>query len=87
MAGIEARRGKLLNGDTNFREANYGDRKPISLPKFFRNSYYHIIEGRVVRNDLPLEVGDKGTVLESGTIVYEDPVSGENGVVIEIKVV
>lgn len=87
MAGIEVRRGRLLNGDTNYREASYGSRKGVTLPHFFRNSYFHIINGNVVRNDLPLEIGDKGSVLEPGKVVYEAPVSGENSVVIEIKVV
>lgn len=87
MAGIEIRYGRLLNGDTNYTEANYGIRKGETLPKFFRNSYYHIINGKVVRNDLPLEIGDKGTVLEPGKVIYEDPASVENGVIIEVKVV
>ena len=87
MAGIEIRLGRLLNGDTNYTEANYGIRKGENLPKFFRNSFYHIINGNVVRNDLTLEIGDKGTVLEPERVIYENPVSGENGVVIEVKVV
>ena len=87
MTGIEVREGELLNGDTNFREANYGIPKGVTLPIFFRNSYYHIIKGEVVRNDLPLKMGDRGTVIERGSVIYEAPVSGDNNVVIEVKVV
>lgn len=87
MAGIEIRYGKLLNGDTNYREASYGTRQSVTLPRFFKNSYFHIISGQVVKSDLPLEIGDSGTVLDLGRVIYEYPVSGENGVVIEISVV
>lgn len=87
MAGIEIRCGRLRDGQTNYGSADYGDRKPVTLPVFFRNSYFRIIKGRVVQNSLPLEIGDKGTVLEPGKVIYEAPVSGANGVVIEIKVV
>ena len=87
MAGIEIRYGKLLNGDTNYGEENYGICRGEALQKFFRNSYYHIIKGEVVRNHLPLAIGDKGIVLKRGKVIYEDPVSGENGVIIEVRVI
>ncbi len=87
MAGIETRNGMMYPGETNYREASYGVRRPKELPVFFRNSYIHVINGRIVHNSLPLKIGDKGTVLEPGTTIYDAPASGENGVVIEITVV
>lgn len=87
MAGIEIRHGKLLNGDTNYREASYENRQSVTLPRFFKNSYFRIISGQVVKNDLPLEIGDSGTVLEPEQVMYEHPASGENDVVIEITVI